>query len=137
MIQSEFAKSGPENLTLQGIVDCGADHYGYFTWLSRRGWCDGRRAEGQGARPVAPSLQIMRPNFRRGDRTPLQGLHKKPRWLAFGESLAEGETVEASAQRCGIAHSTAFQWRHRFLNASRQDPETLRGIVEADETYLL
>ena len=69
--------------------------------------------------------------------TPLQGLHKKPRWLAFGESLAEGETVEASAQRCGIAHSTAFRWRHRFLDASRQDPETLRGIVEADETYLL
>ena len=44
MIRSEFAKSGPENLTLQGIVDCGADHYGYFTWLSRRGWCDGYRA---------------------------------------------------------------------------------------------
>ena len=61
----------------------------------------------------------------------------KPRWLAFGESLAEGETVEASAQRRGIAHSTAFRWRHRFLDASRQDPETLRGIVEANETYLL
>ncbi len=29
-------------------------------------------------------------------RTPLQGLHKKERWLSFGESLAEGETVEAS-----------------------------------------
>ena len=39
--------------------------------------------------------------------------------------------------RCGIAPSTAFRRRHRFLDASRQDPETLRGIVEADETYLL
>lgn len=69
--------------------------------------------------------------------TPLQGLHKKQRWLSFGESLAEGETVEASARRCDIANSTAFRWRHRFLDASRQAPETLRGIVEADETCLL
>ena len=69
--------------------------------------------------------------------TPLQGLHKKERWLSFGESLAEGETVKDSAKRCGIANSTSFRWRHRFLDASRQDPETLRGIVEADETYLL
>ena len=69
--------------------------------------------------------------------TPLQGLHKKERWLSFGESLAEGETVGASARRCDIAPSTAFRWRHRFLDASRQDPEMLRGIVEADETYLL
>ena len=59
--------------------------------------------------------------------TPLQELHKKERWLSFGESLAEGETVETSVQRCGIAHSPAFRWRHQFLDASRQDPETLRG----------
>ena len=32
---------------------------------------------------------------------PLQGLHKKERWLSFGESLAEGETVGAPARRCG------------------------------------
>ena len=57
--------------------------------------------------------------------TPLQGLHKKERWLSFGESLAESETVEKSAQRCGIANSTAFRWRHRFLDASRQDAQTL------------
>ena len=69
--------------------------------------------------------------------TPLQGLHKKERWLSFGKSLAEGETVEKSAQRCDIANTTAFRWRHRFLDTSRQDPETLRGIVEADKTNLL
>ena len=69
--------------------------------------------------------------------TPLQGLHKKERWLSFGESLAEGDTVAKSARRCGIAHTTAFRWRHRFLDASRRDAAgTLGGIVEADETYL-
>ena len=69
--------------------------------------------------------------------TPLQGLHKKERWLSFGESLAAGKTVEKSAQRCDIANTTAFRWRHRFPDASRQDTEALRGIVEEDETYLV
>ena len=53
--------------------------------------------------------------------------------IARNFRLAESETVETSAARCGIAHLTAFRWQHRFLGASRQDPETLRGIVEADE----
>ena len=37
--------------------------------------------------------------------TPLQGLHKKERWLSFGESLAEGETVGTSARRLSISHA--------------------------------
>ena len=69
--------------------------------------------------------------------TPLQGLRKKERWLSYGESLAEGETVAKSAQRCDIANTTTFRWRHRFLDASPQDIEALRGIVEEDETYLV
>ena len=39
--------------------------------------------------------------------TALSGLHHKERWLSFGESLAEGETIRGSAERCGIAPSTA------------------------------
>ena len=46
--------------------------------------------------------------------TPLSGLHHKERWLSFGASLAEGETVKASAARRDVAVSTAFRWRHRF-----------------------
>ena len=69
--------------------------------------------------------------------TPLSGLHHKERWLSFGASLAKGETVEASAARCDVAVSTAFRWRHRFLAAARSDSEVLKGIVEADETYVL
>ena len=69
--------------------------------------------------------------------TALSGLHHKERWLAFGASLAEGETIKESAGRCGIAPSTAHRWRHRFLAAVRQAPDRLAGIVEADETFVL
>ncbi len=47
--------------------------------------------------------------------TPLSGLHRKDLWLTFSECLANGDTVAVSAKRCGIAGSTAFRWRHRFL----------------------
>ncbi len=69
--------------------------------------------------------------------TPLAGLHRKERWLAFGTCLADGETVRASAVRCGLAVNTAFRWRHRFLAVGSRDPRKLAGIVEADETYVL
>ena len=69
--------------------------------------------------------------------TSLSGLHHKERWLAFGASLAEGETIKEAAARCGIAPSTAHRWRHRFLAAVRQAPDRLAGIVEVDETFVL
>ena len=69
--------------------------------------------------------------------TPLSGLHHKDVWLTFGECLANGGTVAASAERCGIAVSTAFLWRHRFLATIETKTEKLRGIVEADETFVL
>jgi transposase-like protein len=68
--------------------------------------------------------------------TPLARLRKKECWLDFGQSLSEGETVVASAERCGVAVSTAFRWRHRFLTAQEATP-TLTGIVEADEAFVL
>src|SRR3954452_3837131 len=43
---------------------------------------------------------------------------------------------DASAERCGVAVSTAFRWRHRFLTAPAASP-ILTGIVEADETFVL
>jgi transposase-like protein len=69
--------------------------------------------------------------------TPLSRLRHKDRWLAFGQSLAEGETVDQAAGRCGVAHSTAFRWRHRFLKAAKPAGEMLGGIVEADEIFVL
>jgi transposase-like protein len=69
--------------------------------------------------------------------TRLSGLHRKEAWLTFGASLADGDTIKASSERCGVAVSTAFRWRHRFLEAVQTGAEKLRGIVEADETFVL
>ena len=69
--------------------------------------------------------------------TPLARLRHKERWTEFGASLSMGETVVAPAERCGVAGSTAFRWRHRFLQAVSSGVVKLRGIVEADETFVL
>jgi transposase-like protein len=69
--------------------------------------------------------------------TPLARLRHKERWTEFGASMSKGETVAASAERCGVAGSTAFRWRHRFLRAVSGGVVKLRGIVEADETFVL
>ena len=69
--------------------------------------------------------------------TRLSGLHRKETWLTFGECLADGDTVKVSADRCGVAVSTAFRWRHRFLEAIQTSAGKLRGIVEVDETFVL
>ncbi len=40
--------------------------------------------------------------------------------------------------RLGIDLTTAFRWRHRFLQAPKDvKPKRLEGTVEADETYFL
>jgi hypothetical protein len=52
--------------------------------------------------------------------------------------MAEGLTIDQSAERCGITHYTSFIWRHKILDAlgeSSRDTE-LSGIVEADETFM-
>lgn len=70
--------------------------------------------------------------------TPLSGLHYKERWQNQAQALIAGETVSKAAARCGVAYTTAFRWRHRFLAALNLDkPQRLSGIVEADETFIL
>ena len=68
--------------------------------------------------------------------TPLARLRHKALWHEFGASLAADETIVQSAQRCNVANSTAFRWRHRFLKAVTSEVN-LSGIVEADETFVL
>ena len=68
--------------------------------------------------------------------TALSGLHHKQRWLALGRSLVERESVRKSAERCGVAVTTAFRWRHRFLHQAGQLAGRLEGLVEADEPYV-
>ena len=70
--------------------------------------------------------------------TPLAGLHHQDRWHDQAQALIAGETVSQAAKRCGVAYTTAFRWRHRFLAALNLDkPQRLTGIVEADETFVL
>ncbi len=44
-------------------------------------------------------------------------------------------TVLASAERCMVADTTAFRWRHRFPEAVTVGAVKLCGIVEADGTF--
>ncbi len=78
-----------------------------------------------------------RKTFNAATGTPLSGLHRKDKWLAFGTCLADGLTVRASAERCGLAVNTALRWRHRFPAAKDLKARKLTGIVEADETCVL
>ena len=70
--------------------------------------------------------------------TPLAGLHYPDRWNDQARALISGETIAKAAARCGVDYTTAFRWRHRFLEALNRDkPASLSGIVEADETFIL
>lgn len=65
--------------------------------------------------------------------TPLARLRKKELWAAFAAGLSDGDTVKGAAGRCGVADTTAFRWRHRFLAAVTSGAVKLKGIVEADD----
>jgi len=70
--------------------------------------------------------------------TPLARLRHKGRWLDQTGALADGLTVHRAAERLGVAPSTAFRWRHRFLAVPRGlKPVVLVGVAEIDETYVL
>ena len=71
-------------------------------------------------------------------KTPMAHLRKKEKWLDHARAMIEGKSLAKTAALCGIHPTTAFRWRHRFLRAPASDkPRGLRGIVEADETFIL
>lgn len=70
--------------------------------------------------------------------TPLARLHLRDKWVAQAQALGEGLSLNQAAQRLGVAQSTAFRWRHRFLACpSGVQARQLVGIAEADESYFL
>ena len=70
--------------------------------------------------------------------TPLARLRQRHKWLAQARVLDEGLSVHQAAERLQVAPSTAFRWRHRFLNLAQQAKSALlSGIAEADETFIL
>lgn len=58
-------------------------------------------------------------------------------WQAYIDCMMNGFSVRKSADVCGICKNTAFDWRHKVLDALQgmQDSVELEGIVEADETF--
>jgi transposase-like protein len=71
-------------------------------------------------------------------KTPLANLRLKDKWAAQTAAMIEGVSTAKAARRCGVAYTTAFRWRHRFLAALAGDkPKALAGIVEGDETFIL
>ena len=70
--------------------------------------------------------------------TPLARLRLKSKWLQQEDVLAQGLIVRIAAVELGVARSTAFRWRHRFLQLAQPvKAPALAGVVEADETFFL
>lgn len=70
--------------------------------------------------------------------TPLARLHRRELWGRYAGALLEGISPRKVAARLDIDLTTSFRWRHRFLEAIKSmQPKTLKGTVEADETYFL
>jgi len=70
--------------------------------------------------------------------TPMARLRHKDKWLDQAQALGQGLSIHEAARSLGVAPSTAFRWRHRFL-AQGQNAKagSLRGVAEADETFIL
>jgi transposase-like protein len=82
--------------------------------------------------------KACRRTFNALTKTPLARLRLKDKWATQAEAMIEGVSTAKAAKRCGVHYTTAFRWRHRFLEALASDkPQALSGIVEGDETFIL
>lgn len=71
--------------------------------------------------------------------TVLESSNKElPVWERFITCMCYNAPVDLAAEVCGIAHTTAFEWRHRVFATvdGYQDRLVLRGRVWIDELYL-
>ena len=81
--------------------------------------------------------KACRRSFNALTKTPLSHLRMKDKWAALAAALSDGTTTAKAAERCGVAYTTAFRWRHRFLASLAGDrPTALSGIVEGDQTLI-
>ena len=127
---------------LSGVTDENASLMAIEARLAETRQCPHCNTAGAVSRGIARGLRryqckACKKTFNAATGTALQGLHKKGRWVTFGDCLADGATVRESAAHCNFAVTTAFRWRRRFLGTQDQNPPKLMGIVEVDETYVL
>lgn len=67
--------------------------------------------------------------------TKLNGMHYQDKWDTYVETMLQGTFLREAAAECGIALSTSFHWRHKFLTlVDNLTASRLEGIVEIDET---
>lgn len=66
------------------------------------------------------------------------GKKELPTWERFVTCMCYNAPLDLIAEVCGIAHTTAFEWRHRVFATvdGYQDRLVLRGRVWIDELYL-
>jgi transposase-like protein len=70
-------------------------------------------------------------------KTPTAHLRKKDRSLDHARAMIEGKSLAKTAALCGVHPPTAFRWRSVSARPASDKPRSLRGIVEADETFVL
>jgi transposase-like protein len=102
--------------------------------------CDSRDVVHWGKASALPRYRCKgcQRTFNALTKTPLSGLRMKHKWPAQAAAMIDGVSIAKAAQRCDVDYTTAFRWRHRFLASLAGDkPETLSGIVEGDETFIL
>lgn len=70
--------------------------------------------------------------------TPLAHLHHADKHIGNARCMVEGMTVRKTAEILGINKDTALRWRYQFLKTIQVDqPQSLTGLVEADETFFI
>jgi hypothetical protein len=70
--------------------------------------------------------------------TPLARLKRRWAWEGYAEALVAGLSVRKAGKKLKIHYTTAFRWRHRWLERLRKLKDShFNDIVEADETYFL
>ena len=102
--------------------------------------CAGRDVVRWGKASALPRYRCKacRRTFNGLTKTPLAHLQKKDKWIEQATAMIDGVSTSKAAKRCAVAYTTAFRWRHRFLDALSGDkPTALSGIVEGDETFIL
>lgn len=102
--------------------------------------CDGERVVKNG---IVSGLQRYKcrsclKTFNALTGTPLAHLHLRDKWLDQAAALRDGLSLKQVEAQLGVAHATAFRWRHRFLaTAKTLMAPALAGVAEADETMFL
>ena len=82
--------------------------------------------------------QQCRKTFNALTKTPLARLRKRSLWSQYVECIADSKTIRQSARELGVAITTVFRWRHRFLASPTVNKVSeVSGIVEADEMFFL